>query len=98
MLLCPPPPPAPLYPNPVSYQVEWDTDPGKQEVQTITTSTYTGANEVQTITTKASDSNEVRNHACLFGSVISVDVYGGAKTETKLKCVLVFVETQALWC
>ena len=40
-------------------QVEWDTDPGRQEVQTITTSTYIGANEVQTITTKAEDRDEV---------------------------------------
>lgn len=43
-----------------SYSLEWDTDPGVQEVQTITTSTYTDANEVQTITTTALDQDEVQ--------------------------------------
>jgi hypothetical protein len=36
-----------------SYQVEWDTNPGRAEVQTVTTSTYIGANELQTIATSA---------------------------------------------
>ena len=40
--------------------MEWDTDPGVQEVQTITTSTYVGANEVQTIATKLPGQNEVQ--------------------------------------
>jgi hypothetical protein len=43
-----------------AYTVEWDTDPGVQEVQTITTSTFTNANEVQTITTTATDQDEVQ--------------------------------------
>ena len=43
-----------------SYNVEWDTDPGEQELQTITTSTYTGANEVQTLSTSAFDEDEVQ--------------------------------------
>lgn len=41
-----------------SYKVEWDTDPGTQEVQTITTSTYIGANEIQTISTILPGQNE----------------------------------------
>ena len=43
-----------------SYKVEWDTDPGLPEIQTLTTSTYTGPNEIQSITTYASDINEVQ--------------------------------------
>jgi len=43
-----------------SYKLEWDTDPGVQEVQSITTSTYVGANEIQSITTTAPDINEVQ--------------------------------------
>ena len=43
-----------------SYLVEWDTDPGEQEIQLITTKTYIGANEVQLVTTSATDSNEVQ--------------------------------------
>lgn len=43
-----------------SYTVEWDTDPGVQEVQTITTATFTNANEMQTITTTALDQDEVQ--------------------------------------
>ncbi|KAH9100136.1 hypothetical protein LEN26_016139, partial [Aphanomyces euteiches] len=43
-----------------AYEVEWDPNPGVQEVQTVTTSTYTGANEVQTITTVAADVNAVQ--------------------------------------
>ena len=38
-----------------SYQVEWDTNPGVAEVQTVTTSTYLGANELQTIRTFGKD-------------------------------------------
>ena len=44
-----------------SYQVEWDTNPGRAEVQTVTTSTFIGANELQTITTSAADVDEVQN-------------------------------------
>jgi len=43
-----------------SYKIEWDTDPGIQEVQAITTSTYTGPNEIQTIQTSAPNVNEVQ--------------------------------------
>ena len=43
-----------------SYKVEWDTDPGLPEIQTLTTSTYTGPNEIQSISTYASDINEVQ--------------------------------------
>ena len=38
--------------------MEWDTDPGVQEVQTLTTSTYAGANEIQSITTSAAHIQE----------------------------------------
>jgi len=43
-----------------SYKVEWDTDPGNQEIQTITTSTFTGPNEIISITTSAADVDEVQ--------------------------------------
>jgi len=43
-----------------SYSLEWDTDPGVQEIQTVTTSTYTGPNEVQTITSSAVNVDEVQ--------------------------------------
>jgi hypothetical protein len=43
-----------------SYQVDWDTDPGSAEIQTITTSNYIGPNEIQTIATYAEDINEVQ--------------------------------------
>jgi hypothetical protein len=43
-----------------SYSVEWDTDPGVQEVQAISTSTYTDANEIQVITTTAADQDEIQ--------------------------------------
>jgi len=36
-----------------SYKIDWDSDPGKHEIQTIQTSTYLGANEIQSITTSA---------------------------------------------
>ena len=42
------------------YLVEWDTDPGEQEIQTVTTTTYIGANEVQTLTSTAFDEDEVQ--------------------------------------
>lgn len=35
-----------------SYRVDWDSNPGTHEVQTITTSTYTGPNEIQVITSR----------------------------------------------
>jgi hypothetical protein len=34
-----------------SYTVDWDTDPGVPEVQTISSTTQIGPNEVQTVTT-----------------------------------------------
>ena len=43
-----------------SYQVEWDTNPGVAEVQTVTTSTYLGANELQTIRTFGKDVDEIQ--------------------------------------
>jgi len=43
-----------------SYSVEWDTDPGVQEVQAITTSTYTDANEIQMMTSTASNQDEIQ--------------------------------------
>nr|AIG55740.1 secreted protein [Thraustotheca clavata] len=43
-----------------AYEVDWDPNPGVQEVQTITTSVFTGPNEVQTITTSAQDVNTVQ--------------------------------------
>jgi len=43
-----------------SYKVEWDTDPGNQEIQTITTSTFTGPNEIISISTSAADVDEVQ--------------------------------------
>jgi hypothetical protein len=46
-----------------SYKVEWDADPGRQEVQSFTTNTFTGPNEVATITTSATDVNEVQTVA-----------------------------------
>ncbi|RYG67139.1 hypothetical protein EON64_08110, partial [archaeon] len=41
-------------------QLEWDTDPGVQEVQTIKTNLYLGPNEVQSITTSATVIPEVQ--------------------------------------
>lgn len=43
-----------------AYNIEWDTDPGEQEIQTVTTTTYIGANEVQTLTSTAFDEDEVQ--------------------------------------
>lgn len=43
-----------------SYKVEWDSDPGIQEIQSITTSTDVGVNEVQTIATTTSSRNEIQ--------------------------------------
>ena len=43
-----------------SYTVEWDTDPGISEVQTITTTTNIGPNEIQTITTNAVHRDEIQ--------------------------------------
>ena len=41
-------------------QLEWDTNPGVQEIQTITTSTYTGPNEIQSFTTYAKAIPEIQ--------------------------------------
>jgi hypothetical protein len=43
-----------------SYTMEWDTEPGVPEVQTITTTTNIGPNEIQTITTSALHRDEVQ--------------------------------------
>lgn len=43
-----------------SYKIDWDSDPGKHEIQTIQTSTYLGANEIQSITTSAQPIAEVQ--------------------------------------
>ena len=43
-----------------SYNIEWDTDPGEQEIQTITTSADEVTPEVQTVTTTANDVDEVQ--------------------------------------
>lgn len=40
--------------------MEWDTDPGITEIQTITTSTYIQANEIQSISTYTEDINEIQ--------------------------------------
>jgi len=64
---------------PVSaYKVEWDTDPGTQEIQTVTTSTFTGPNEIQSITTSAPDINEIqqiRTTATLVREVQTITTY-----------------------
>ena len=43
-----------------SYKVDWDSDPGVHEVQTISTSVFTGPNEIQTITSSALVKPEVQ--------------------------------------
>ena len=43
-----------------SYKLDWDTDPGTQEVQYITTATDIGPNEIQVVTTTATDVNAVQ--------------------------------------
>jgi len=55
-------------------QVEWDTDPGRQEVQAITTSTFIGANEVQVITTSAPRINAVQTVRTSASTVYEVQV------------------------
>ena len=64
--------------------MEWDTDPGVQEVQAITTSVYTGPNEVQSVTTSANSKSEVQV-VCTYAtpiqavqSVIVTDSQGGS--------------------
>eukprot|EP00981_Chlorochromonas_danica_P003361 scaffold644_cov168-Ochromonas_danica.AAC.53 len=42
------------------YKVEWDPDPGVQEVQEVTTSVYLGPNEIQSITTSATSIPEIQ--------------------------------------
>ena len=48
----------------VSYglflQVEWDTDPGTREVQSVKSFSDTGPNEIQSITTSTDDVDEVQ--------------------------------------
>jgi hypothetical protein len=55
-----------------SYKVEYDTDPGVQEVQSITTSTYTYANEIQSVTISAEDINEKQKITTYADSVSEV--------------------------
>jgi hypothetical protein len=55
-------------------QIEWDTDPGVQEVQAITTSTYTGPNEIQSITTSATPVNEKQTVSLTAPAVAEVQV------------------------
>lgn len=55
-------------------QVEWDTDPGRQEVQAITTSTYIGANEIQVIATTASRVDAVQTVQTTATNVREVQV------------------------
>jgi hypothetical protein len=43
-----------------SYQLQWDTNPGVQEVQTVTTGVYVGPNQIQSITTSAVPVDEVQ--------------------------------------
>lgn len=43
-----------------SYKVEWDTNPGVREIQTIKTSAFVGPNEVQQIVSSASHVDEVQ--------------------------------------
>ena len=59
--------------------MEWDTDPGVQEVQTLTTATYAGANEIQSITTSAAHVQEqqmVTINATAINEVQRVTVTG----------------------
>ena len=44
----------------LSYEVDWDTNPGRREVQSITTSVFLGPNEIQSVTTKAMAIEEVQ--------------------------------------
>jgi hypothetical protein len=44
-----------------SYKVEWDTDPGVLEVQSISTSIHTGPNEIQSISLNAVRIPETQN-------------------------------------
>jgi hypothetical protein len=43
-----------------AVQFEWDTNPGRREVQSISTSVFTGANEIQEVTTSMPDWDEVQ--------------------------------------
>ena len=43
-----------------SYQVDWDTEPGVYEIQTVQTKSWIGPNEVQTITTSAEHRDEMQ--------------------------------------
>lgn len=55
-------------------QVEWDTDPGRQEVQSITTGTYLGANEIQVISTTAQRVDAVQTVQTTATTVYEVQV------------------------
>ena len=45
-----------------SYQVDWDTEPGVYEIQTVQTKSWIGPNEVQTITTYACWTKDARTN------------------------------------
>jgi hypothetical protein len=44
-----------------SYRVDWDTNSGVLEVQTLRTTTSTGPNEIQSFTTSATDVDEMQS-------------------------------------
>lgn len=54
------------------YKVEWDTDPGVQEVQSIATSVYVGPNEVQAITTSATSIPEQQTVSIIASKIREV--------------------------
>ena len=63
----------------LSYEVDWDTNPGVREVQTITTSTYLGPNEIQEVVTSATTIEEIQfvtTNATQVAEVQSVTVSG----------------------
>jgi len=73
-----------------AYEIQWDTEPGIREIQTISTQVTTGPNEiqsititathideVQTITTSSNDVNEVQT--ITVSSTLSTDI-GGSYT------------------
>ena len=65
-----------------SYTVEWDTDPGVQEVQTITT-TALDQDEVQLVTTNATGKEGPRLlHALPPAAAVAVAVAATSAAET----------------
>ena len=43
-----------------AYEIQWDTEPGIREIQTISTHVTTGPNEIQTITLTATHQDEIQ--------------------------------------